>query len=77
MHACMCACVGECVESMCTPTPVGSDEELQVLLIGDRLGGLLAAREYDLQNGAAGVLYKPFEMNEFLAQCDKRKGAKA
>jgi CheY-like chemotaxis protein len=30
-----------------------------------------------LQNGAAGVLYKPFEMNEFLAQCDKRKGAKA
>jgi DNA-binding response OmpR family regulator len=30
-----------------------------------------------LKNGAAGVLYKPFEMNEFLAQCDKRKGATA
>jgi CheY-like chemotaxis protein len=27
-----------------------------------------------LMNGAAGILYKPFELSEFLAQCDTCKG---
>ena len=30
-----------------------------------------------MNNGAVGVLYKPFEMKEFLEVCDKPQGTKA